>query len=54
MIEKGQIPKGIGQFGKAFAEYYEEDRIEVEGRTQRAWLNIRFKDPKQEIISLNY
>ena len=51
MIEKGQIPKGIGQFGKAFAEYYEEDRIEIEGRTQRAWLNIGFKMPKQEILS---
>ncbi|MDF2422358.1 MAG: phage/plasmid primase, P4 family [Nitrosopumilus sp.] len=51
MIEKGQIPKGIGQFGKAFAEYYEEDRIEIEGRTQRAWLNIDFKIPKQETLS---
>ncbi|MBC8503151.1 MAG: hypothetical protein H8D35_08540, partial [Nitrosopumilus sp.] len=52
MIEKGEIPKGIGQFSKAFAEYYEEDRVEVDGRTQRSWLNIDFKVPKQETLSI--
>jgi len=51
MIEKGETPKGIGQFSKAFAEYYEEDRIEIGGRTQRAWLNINFKVPKQTTLS---
>ena len=51
MLEKGETPKGIGQFSKAFAEYYEEDRIEIGGRTQRAWLNINFKVPKQTTLS---
>ncbi len=51
MIEKGQTPKGIGQFSKAFAEYYDEDREIVDGRKQRVWLNIDFKIPKQETLS---
>jgi len=51
MIEKGETPKGIGQFSKAFAEYHDEDRVEVNGRTQRAWLNIDFKVPKQTTLS---
>ena len=34
----------MGQFGKQFAEYYEEDRDSKE----RVWLNIDFKIPKQE------
>jgi|APSaa5957512535_1039671.scaffolds.fasta_scaffold11510_6 P4 family phage/plasmid primase-like protien len=51
MLEKGMTPKGIGQFSKAFAEYREEDRVEIDGRTQRAWLNIAFNVPKQETLS---
>ena len=43
MFEKGETPLGIGQFSKAFAEYYEEDR---DGKT-RVWLNIDFKRPTQ-------
>lgn len=43
MFEKGETPLGIGQFSKAFAEYYEEDR----GNNSRIWLNIDFKRPKQ-------
>lgn len=52
MIEKGETPKGIGQFSKAFSEYHDEDRVEVNGRTQRAWLNIDFKVPKQTTLSI--
>ncbi len=52
MIEKGETPKGIGQFSKAFAEYHDDDRVEVDGRTQRAWLNIDFKVPKQTTLSI--
>ncbi|MBT4325928.1 MAG: hypothetical protein HOD60_03330 [Candidatus Nitrosopelagicus sp.] len=43
-FEKGETPLGMGQFGKQFAEYYEEDRDSKE----RVWLNIDFKIPKQE------
>lgn len=52
MLEKGEIPRGIGQFSKAFAEYHDEDRIEIAGRTQRAWLNIDFRVPKQTKLSV--
>ena len=51
MLEKGETPIGIGRFSKAFAEYRDEDRVEIDGRTQRAWLNISFKVPKQETLS---
>ncbi|MBL7014801.1 MAG: hypothetical protein ISR79_00375 [Nitrosopumilus sp.] len=47
MLEKGETPYRIGQFGKAFAEYHDQDRAEVEGRTQRVWLNIGFKQTIQ-------
>ena len=43
MFEKGETPLGIGQFSKAFAEYYEEDRAS----NTRTWLNIDFKRPTQ-------
>jgi len=54
MLEKGETPKGIGQFSKAFAEYHDEDRITNEntgGRTERVWLNIAFKLPKQTTLN---
>jgi len=43
MFEKGETPLGMGQFSKAFAEYYEEDR----DSNARIWLNIDFKRPVQ-------
>ncbi len=46
-LAKGEIVKGIGQFSKAFSEYHDEDKAEIEGRRQRVWLNIGFKMPKQ-------
>ena len=51
MLEKGITPKGMGQFSKAFAEYHDEDRIREDGKIQRVWLNISFKQPKQEKLS---
>ncbi|GBH33366.1 hypothetical protein NZNM25_01570 [Nitrosopumilus zosterae] len=51
MLEKGQTPKGMGQFSKAFSEWHDEDRIEIDGRVQRVWLNISFKMPKQETLA---
>ena len=47
MFEKGETPLGIGQFSKAFAEYYEEDR----DSNTRVWLNIDFKRPTQTTMS---
>ena len=48
MLSKGDIPLGIGQFGKAFSEYFEEEREkDANGRTVRVWQNIDFKRPKQ-------
>jgi len=52
MIEKGETPRGIGQFSKAFSEYHDEDRVEIDGRTQRVWANIDFKVPKQTTFSM--
>jgi len=46
MFEKGETPLGMGQFSKAFAEYYEEDR----DSNARIWLNIDFKRPVQTIM----
>lgn len=51
MIEKGETPKGIGQFSKAFSEYYDEDRVKGDGRTERVWLNIDFKEPIQSTLN---
>ena len=41
----------MGQFSKAFSEYHDEDKVEVDGRTQRVWLNISFKVPKQTTLN---
>ena len=41
MLSKGENPLGIGQFSKAFSEYYDEDRT----NGKRIWLNIDFKTP---------
>lgn len=43
MLSKGENPLGMGQFSKAFAEYYDEYRTNHE----RVWLNIDFKEPIQ-------
>ena len=47
MFEKDETPLGMRQFSNAFAEYHEEDRVEVDGRTQRVWINIEFVKPVQ-------
>ena len=52
MLAKGETPKGLGQFSKAFSEYHDEDRVEIDSRTQRVWLNIDFKVPKQTTLSI--
>ncbi len=47
MIARGEIPLGIGQFGKVFAEYYEDTesiRDPITGKTTRFWQNIKLKD----------
>jgi len=54
MLAKGETPKGMGQFSKAFAEYHDEDRVtntSTNGRTERVWLNIGFKVPKQTTMN---
>jgi len=51
MLDKGETPLRIGQFGKAFAEYHDQDRIKEDGRTERVWLNIDFKRPIQTTLS---
>ena len=51
MLSKGETPLGMGQFSKAFSEYHDEDRItdsSTNSRTERVWLNINFRRPKQE------
>ena len=47
LLSKGETPLGMGQFSKAFAEYHDEYRSEINGRTERVWLNIDFKIPQQ-------
>lgn len=48
MLSKGETSMGIGQFGKAFSEYFEESReTDENGRKVRVWQNIAFKIPKQ-------
>ena len=47
MFDKGEIPLGMGQFSKAFSEYYEDSK----NNNERIWLNIDFKLPKQESIT---
>jgi len=51
MLEKGETPKGIGQFSKAFSEYHDEERIRDGARVERVWLNIGFKIPKQTTLN---
>jgi P4 family phage/plasmid primase-like protien len=43
MFEKGEIPLGMGQFSKAFSEYYEESK----SGSVRIWDNIDFRQPVQ-------
>jgi len=45
-LEKGENPFGLGQFGKQFSEYYDEDR---DNKT-RVWLNIDFKRHQQTTL----
>jgi putative DNA primase/helicase len=44
MYSNGTSPLGMGQFSKAFSEYYEESKT----HENRVWLNIDFKKPMQE------
>ena len=46
-FEKGEIPLGLGQFGKLFAEYYDDDKVE----RARVWLNIDFVEPKDTTVN---
>ncbi len=50
MLDKGETPKGMGQFSKAFAEYRDEFIIKDNGKTERVWLNIDFKQPIQTTL----
>lgn len=43
MLSKGENPLGMGQFSKAFGQYYEEEKTKHE----RVWINIDFKEPVQ-------
>ena len=43
MYSQGTTPLGMGQFSKAFSEYYEESKT----HENRVWLNIDFKKPIQ-------
>jgi P4 family phage/plasmid primase-like protien len=43
MYSLGSTPLGMGQFSKAFSEYYEESKT----HENRVWLNIDFKKPIQ-------
>jgi P4 family phage/plasmid primase-like protien len=47
MLEKAETPLGIGRFGKIFSEYYDQDKIKDNGKTERVWLNITLKKPQQ-------
>jgi len=46
MFDKGETPLGMGQFSKAFAEYYEEGRTGHE----RVWECIDFRLPRQATL----
>lgn len=52
-FEKGETPLGMGQFGKLFAEYFDDDKQRIDGANQRCWLNIDFKRPKQITLKEN-
>jgi len=47
MLSKQERPLGIGQFGRVFKEYFDQEVIKEEGKAKRVWLNIDFKRPKQ-------
>lgn len=47
-LTKQERPLGIGQFGKAFREYYDQGRDE--SGTKRVWYNIAFKKPIQTTL----
>jgi len=47
MFYKNEVPLGMGKFGKAFAEYFDDSK----SNGTRTWLNIDFKVPKQESLS---
>ena len=47
MLEKSETPLTIGKFGKSLSEYFDQDRIQENGKTMRVWLNIALKKPKQ-------
>ena len=40
-FEKGEVPLGMGQFGKLFAEYFEESKND----NTRIWCNIELIEP---------
>jgi P4 family phage/plasmid primase-like protien len=44
MFEKGETPLGMGQFSKAFSEYYEESK----SGSVRIWLNIEFNETEMK------
>ena len=44
MFEKGEIPLGMGQFSKAFSEYYEESK----SGSVRIWENIEFNETEMK------
>ena len=46
MYFKNETPLGIGKFGKAFSEYFEDSK----SGNDRVWLNIDFKEPTQETL----
>jgi len=47
MYSNGTSPLGMGQFSKAFSEYYEESKT----HDNRVWLNINFKESTQEKLN---
>jgi len=50
MYAKGEKPLGMGQFGKALREYFDQEVIKEEGKSKRVWLNIDFKRPIQTTL----
>ena len=50
MLSKQERPLGIGQFGRVFKEYFDQEVIKDNGKSKRMWLNIDFKKPKQTTL----
>ncbi len=48
MLDMGENPLRIGQFGKAFAEYYDQDKVREGKHIERVWLNIGFIEAEFE------